>query len=218
MGTVDVSIRILRAEGDRQPAGRAQRRRPVSIRALRTESDDGRPVFSIAGACFNPRPPYGERRVELRNISSRACFNPRPPYGERPVHGHVRAVRDHVSIRALRTESDHSPAFSWCASSSFNPRPPYGERPPRHREPCDADFGSIRALRTESDGLRAISTRDMVGFNPRPPYGERQPALSSAGKSSWFQSAPSVRRATYVARQQDAAVIVSIRALRTESD
>ena len=55
----------------------------ISIHAPLTGSDQGgtrcvcRPVY------FNPRSPYGERQIRLKEARMKSNFNPRSPYGER---------------------------------------------------------------------------------------------------------------------------------------
>ena len=43
--------------------------------------------YDDSGACFNPRPPRGERRTSWINFGydPERGFNPRPPRGERPL-------------------------------------------------------------------------------------------------------------------------------------
>ena len=100
-----------------------------------------------------------------------------------------------ISIHALREESDSPPGSVCQAYRYFNPRPPRGER---------------RIPRTVAKVL--------LDFNPRPPRGERQLVNSGADKRSRFQSTPSARRATPDTRQATAYDIISIHALREESD
>ena len=56
-------------------------------------------------AHFNPRSPYGERRLQTMPACTTGYFNPRSPYGER--------------LRAYAVTK---------VATDFNPRSPYGER------------------------------------------------------------------------------------------
>ena len=79
----------------------------------------------------------------------------------------------------------------------FNPRPPWGGRPIKGNQ-------------------KSTPTRY---FNPRPPWGGRRARYSSCGKSSQFQSTPSVGRATTSRLCRVNVVnLISIHALRGEGD
>ena len=104
--------------------------REISIHALREESDPGSKPEAIKDKDFYPRPPRGERRgpsLKLnpiipqflstpsarratssasRGTSGVTYFYPRPPRGERRLHGHRGGAVQHISIHALREESD----------------------------------------------------------------------------------------------------------------
>ena len=56
----------------------------VSIRALREEGDRQRPGGFQSTSRFNPRPPRGGRLRGYSISSCGCCFNPRPPGGGRP--------------------------------------------------------------------------------------------------------------------------------------
>ena len=105
---------------------------PISIHALREESDRTRRWDSITQNYFYPRPPRGERR-RLAGAAGTGTsdFYPRPPRGER---------------RRLA-------GAAGTGTSDFYPRPPRGERrslcPPRE-QPIRI---SIHALREESDKI-----------------------------------------------------------------
>ena len=78
----------------------------ISIHAPLTGSDLFRSLSTMPPSDFNPRSPYGERRVGTEQRSCRTSnFNPRSPYGERPA-SFARILLPH----------------------DFNPRSPYGER------------------------------------------------------------------------------------------
>ena len=147
---------------------------PISIHALREESDANLLISIIWPFYFNPRPPRGERlyyfqlgplgwfisihalREESDNLSitsgeASENFNPRPPRGERRLT---------VSTMALRMQN-------------FNPRPPRGERPPASVHTAQQAIISIHALREESDELSCLLRGLLQNFNPRPPRGGR---------------------------------------------
>ena len=201
-------------------------------------------LFCFLPGChrnFNPRPPRGERRVynHIENSvaifqstpsarratltccsrSSRACdFNPRPPRGERRWHPRRCFDFPHISIHALREESDRRGRGTRRRSDNFNPRPPRGERlaqrrvvradeefqstpsarraTARHAFRAFAERISIHALREESDLVASGVNFAMMYFNPRPPRGERLMCRNSLKRLSIFQSTPSARRAT----------------------
>jgi len=58
-----------------------------------------------------------------------ACFNPRPPRGERLEITETTCDSEGVSIHAPREGSDAGSFACHVILSSFNPRPPRGERP-----------------------------------------------------------------------------------------
>ena len=100
---------------------------------------------------FNPRSPYGERRLSLCLRDSVHYFNPRSPYGERLqviVDGGEDAV---ISIHAPLTGSDLHPTC-WSKSRAII---------------------SIHAPLTGSDLGRPVCFLTPCDFNPRSPYGER---------------------------------------------
>ena len=125
--------------------------RPISIHALREESDS---------------------RLWL-SLTTRRYFNPRPPRGERLKYWCMESMPIWISIHALREESDtftmDSPPFLFLFQST-----------PSARRATDVQLAplvllriSIHALREESDCLPARSSPRRCYFNPRPPRGER---------------------------------------------
>ena len=101
-----------------------------------------------------------------------------------------------ISIHALREESDLQDLYGIAVMFYFNPRPPRGERRygffPHH-----------------------LAT---LYFNPRPPRGERLFDFASELFGFIFQSTPSARRATKCVLTVCGMEIISIHALREESD
>ena len=122
-------------------------------------------------------------------------FNPRPPRGERQM--------------ATRTST---------ATSYFNPRPPRGERRLYHETLTPIHYISIHALREESDVFGYQEAWSEYNFNPRPPRGERPSNVVMIFWSRLFQSTPSARRATCSRSSSRVETVISIHALREESD
>ena len=145
---------------------------------------------------FNPRPPWGGRRVQMARLRSKVLFQSTPSVGRATVvvliiYGFVK-----ISIHALRGEGDDlHRRCSRAPRGHFNPRPPWGGRrnmalhcynqqkfqstPSVGRAtPCKCvkfrdEKISIHALRGEGDILcRRLSDRS-CHFNPRPPWGGR---------------------------------------------
>ena len=88
------------------------------------------------------------------------------------------------------------------------------------QEPALAPFSSIsiHALREESDYSFAICLSSFAYFNPRPPRGERPSESQISYTGVQFQSTPSARRATVDRADVPEGVVISIHALREESD
>ena len=79
---------------------------PISIHALRKESDPGTLRLTKRSKNFNPHSPCGERpTVWTSSAGTRSNFNPHSPCGERPSLSHA------ISIKR-----------------NFNPHSPCGER------------------------------------------------------------------------------------------
>ena len=80
-----ISIHALREESDSNEIGMSVDIICISIHALREESDKSKRRYRIYSKNFNPRSPWGERRVFISywTIPWR-YFNPRSPWGERP--------------------------------------------------------------------------------------------------------------------------------------
>ena len=101
----------------------------------------------------------------------------------------------------------------------FNPRSPRGERQDSTVLCWLALQISIHALREESDGIKLSYLAQSMDFNPRSPRGER--LLMSALETSIygsFQSTLSARRATIYQKRDYRLHMISIHALREESD
>ena len=103
---------------------------------------------------FNPRPPWGGRRISPGRQAGRGHFNPRPPWGGRPKR---------------RRFAD--------PAKNFNPRPPWGGRPSTASKNKRVHKISIHALRGEGDLSAVCCFSAYKHFNPRPPWGGRQRCL-----------------------------------------
>ena len=122
-------------------------------------------------------------------------FNPRPPRGGRRAGPDLRLARHHISIHALREESDRSTL--------------------RIRQAARI---SIHALREESDFHTERPAIGRHDFNPRPPRGERPTVIAANNQLHEFQSTPSARRATVRCKNLILGQQISIHALREEGD
>ena len=153
-----ISIHALREESDSCGTGPAASK-TISIHALRGESDG----------------------AYLRWHPARYNFNPRSPWGERRLAGGCAVEHVAISIHALREEGDRAGAPTPQPASDFNPRPPRGERLHEPDELPGGFFISIHALREESDGALQKPHTRTADFNPRPPRGERRRTRSKSG-------------------------------------
>ena len=132
------------------------------------------PIKTWALLNFNPRPPWGGRRTNLRELTCDIS----------------------ISIHALRGEGDESGCQDLRRGYYFNPRPPWGGRrmppssrtSPRHFNPRPP-WGGRRLCQF---GLYY----NPLYFNPRPPWGGRPCTKMEKSKKPLFQSTPSVGRAT----------------------
>ena len=115
----------------------------------------------------------------------------------RATSGHAGGYRSRrISIHALREESDRG-KFVFTGITAI----------------------SIHALREESDWLPCTQKQTITGyFNPRSPCGERLTTQATRPTTNTFQSTLSVRRATYILCLRAVNSIISIHALREESD
>ena len=146
----------------------------ISIHAPLTGSDLGFDMYGFCFCDFNPRSPYGERRLLERECSLLFHFNPRSPYGERLSRLCASRVSKHISIHAPLTGSDASASiFDLCFDS----------------------FQSTLPLR----GATCRGRRNYTfpwNFNPRSPYGERLRLSYLTSKDLLFQSTLPLRGAT----------------------
>ena len=190
----------------------------ISIHALRGEGDF--PIWKqlLFGFNFYPRPPWGGRLQQVRNLFAGNKFLSTPSVGRatnlachqyRQAKISIHALRgegdvslfsmglsDAISIHALRGEGD--PAFLLAAARrrTFLSTPSVGRATAvsQHREPV------VEFLSTPSVG-RATGSRPQCPppfcyFYPRPPWGGRLIFLCNPFDYWQFLSTPSVGRAT----------------------
>ena len=147
---------------------------PISIHALREESDVLNTIYSTRANDFNPRPPRGERRCvtpfnyrgtlfqstpSARRATSLRCkisgrrpdFNPRPPRGGRRTRG---IMLDAPSIFQSTPSARRATTKHWRAVA------------------VDTVFQSTPSARRAT--LYAFTgALPIIDFNPRPPRGGR---------------------------------------------
>ena len=195
-GTVNLFQSTPSARRATQPTSQSKLFHMISIHALREEGDSKSPEKKAISRTFQSTP------------SARRATRPETA---------LQAGRP-ISIHALREEGDRTGRRQSALQSDFNPRPPRGGRLGyMFFVICHCNI-SIHALREEGD-LIAIRCPPMYSdFNPRPPRGGRPNVLGTIVGWVSFQSTPSARRATAGIKAIGHRTIISIHALREESD
>ena len=192
----------------------------ISIHALRGEGDTAGFISQTSRSHFNPRPPWGGRQIDYKDLGHYSIISIHALRGEGDAEAMTALGAWNISIHALRGEGDSFGSFCFhplrrisihalrgegdfllltlaLSKSYFNPRPPWGGRPQR-----DNNLRSIRR-----------------NFNPRPPWGGRPLDLFIINTLTLgFQSTPSVGRATIFSRMIKLLILISIHALRGEGD
>ena len=141
----------------------------ISIHALRGEGDDGGAETEHKGITISIHALRGEGdHLIFRHMFLYQDFNPRPPWGGRRMGAGTPQPRGGISIHALRGEGDIK--GSLCASGSiryFNPRPPWGGRLRRTRANEGNSRISIHALRGEGDNIypRGAQTKAHISIH-----------------------------------------------------
>ena len=153
---------------------------------------------------FNPRSPYGERRIRLRPLSQEGDFNPRSPYGERPRTCQKARFLLSISTHAPRMGSDEYTPAMVSFSSNFNPRSPYGERLPRRTGSLAWRHFNPRSPYGERL-LTVVPVSVVKNFNPRSPYGERPCPFGWVMRSRYFNP-----RSPYGERPNTRSSLVSV--------
>ena len=122
-----ISIHALRGEGDR--AGKLARASIyISIHALRGEGDVVVIKCKRGVKDFNPRPPWGGRRIVEYSDKRKARFQSTPSVGRATLYRAPQDQKLAISIHALRGEGDNIRTFFLFLDTYFNPRPPWGGR------------------------------------------------------------------------------------------
>ena len=100
----------------------------ISIHALRGEGDlHSRSIFK-KGSYFNPRPPWGGRRLHPTQKPVALFISIHALRGEGDGALLQSVLSGSISIHALRGEGDHALTMMFDESKNFNPRPPWGGR------------------------------------------------------------------------------------------
>ena len=147
---------------------------PISIHALRKESDPGTLRLTKRSKNFNPHSPCGERRHQHLQRARTQDFNPHSPCGERPP-----------------------PWPSRHAPYDFNPHSPCGER----RGLQDA-FGFVHGISIHtplagSDLVSSLPSFELVQFQSTLPLRGATKNSSPPLTLTLFQSTLPLRGATY---------------------
>ena len=110
-----------------------RRKSKISIHALRGEGDnaDNATTGTRIGN-FNPRPPWGGRRLRFSICFLLVSFQSTPSVGRATVRATAKQKISAISIHALRGEGDYYLIFLFSKSIYFNPRPPWGGRHTMH--------------------------------------------------------------------------------------
>ena len=171
-------------------------RPPISIHALREESDEGQST----------------RRTKW-HISIHALREESDEYSTRPQEPQS------ISIHALREESDQFVPFTAVSVKDFYPRPPRGERQSPTLLP--RGFGLFLSTPSARRATRAHFVRLFSAryFYPRPPRGERPQAraVGRIERGYFYPRPPRGERRSYAGFLVPGQII-SIHALREESD
>ena len=173
----------------------------------------------------------------------RGHFNPRPPWGGRRLSQKDWQSVSNISIHALRGEGDKQGVANAWKNFNFNPRPPWGgrqdlafqselprqnfnPRPPWGGRQMALTRRSLKAIFQSTPSVgRATSSESYlwlissINFNPRPPWGGRRIRHRITDYAAeTFQSTPSVGRATNKKFFSWYSCQISIHALRGEGD
>ena len=196
-------------------------RRPcgISIHALREESDCVQLTFFAINMKFQST--LSVRRATWCSFwfcDSCFDFNPRSPWGERRLSPIAFAAELSISIHALREESDTKLKEKVGNPIYFNPRSPWGERQLSRVTKRYFLSISIHALREESDW--SFNTPWTAKNTFQSTLSVRRATLVQHNLIHFktFQSTLSVRRATTLQVLTSPCQRISINALREESD
>src|SRR5690625_2818726 len=145
---------------------------------------------------FNPRAPWGARRLWSFSISSCDWFQSARSVGSATFVELFDFFLRLVSIRALRGERDPLSSYLVSLSMCFNPRAPWGARHvSASGYDAEAMFQSARSVGSATP--RSMPRHSLDAVSIRALRGERDPAAKlMRGKLRSFQSARSVGSAT----------------------
>ena len=146
----------------------------ISIHALRGEGDTAGFISQTSRSHFNPRPPWGGRQIDYKDLGHYSIISIHALRGEGDAEAMTALGAWNISIHALRGEGDGRAISPNPTAAHFNPRPPWGGR-------------LVWFILFSSSSSY---------FNPRPPWGGRLPTVDFGAIEELFQSTPSVGRAT----------------------
>ena len=140
----------------------------------------GHDVYVNITANFNPRSPYGERLYVISGTaSSNPDFNPRSPYGERlAIFFADKKILLFQSTLPVWGATDVL-VIHLLSDFNFNPRSPYGERRQVVGNVQRVQDFNPRSPYGERRGLQRTINGKILNFNPRSPYGERPSSCTS---------------------------------------
>ena len=181
--------------GDSMPKGKSLE---ISIHAPHEESDLSSSITCFMPSNFNPRSPWGERRIQhMGHRGVRKNFNPRSPWGERHNPDEIlAAIRQFQSTLPMRRATITNTSVS-VDTGDFNPRSPWGERPVQPSKCWEVQEISIHAPHEESDKTSRHPSPACTGFQSTLPM-RRATCLTDSTRNHplIFQSTLPMRRAT----------------------
>ena len=133
----------------------------ISIHAPRGGSDVFYSNNCASHIYFNPRSPWGERRVLGWIKTTKDRFQSTLPVGGATKIQYTGAVSISISIHAPRGGSDSASALAQRSAMHFNPRSPWGERLATAPAAATDKAISIHAPRGGATGIR--SRRQDIG-------------------------------------------------------
>ena len=139
---------------------------------------------------FNPRPPWGGRRLVFVRMPCGSVISIHALRGEGDPSSFIVHIILNISIHALRGEGDLRCARQRFAEEYFNPRPPWGGR--RQSDVIDeinASFQSTPSVGRATQRANSTSTR-FKDFNPRPPWGGRPKVKQGKNQRKHFNPRP----------------------------
>ena len=169
---------------------------PISIHALREESDVLNTIYSTRANDFNPRPPRGERRC-VTPFNYRGTLFQSTPSARRAT-----SLRCKISGRR----------------PDFNPRPPRGGRQTiSWADQPKVRFQSTPSARRATGSNWSYGTSHSISIHALREEGDNR-TRNQSNRQNRFQSTPSARRATANLGEQAVLKKISIHALREEGD